>query len=344
MNTMDSISDNPDAWDAAAMAANGHLLQSWRWGQFKSEFGWSVERIAVQAGSRTALAQILFRSKGPISVGYIPRGPIIPADDPELANALTDKIDRVSRQRRSLYTIFETNGPLPYQGNYKQHGFVAGPPRIQPVRTAKVALGSDDEMLAKMRQNTRYSVRLAARRGVVVRPVNEPWGVDDFYRVLRETSDRNEFGIHSARYYQRFLEVFGENALCIFADSEGSLAACVIAARFGSEAIYMYGASSTEFRQHGAAFLLQFEAMKWARDHECGFYDLWGIPVEDPSTVTASGDAIAGSKGDDWRGLYRFKTGFGGEIVSYPPTVERRYSQTGAFLARRIIQQSRGDT
>lgn len=106
----------------------------------------------------------------------------------------------------------------------------------------------------------------------------------------------------------------------------------------------MYGASSSEHRSHGAAFLLQFEAMKWARDAGCLRYDLWGIPMVDPGNVSDTGDSIAGTKGDDWRGLYRFKTGFGGEIVSYPPMLERRYNLVGAFAARRLTKRQRGDT
>jgi lipid II:glycine glycyltransferase (peptidoglycan interpeptide bridge formation enzyme) len=118
----------------------------------------------------------------------------------------------------------------------------------------------------------------------------------------------------------------------------------LISAKFGSEAIYMYGASSSEHRGHGAAFLLQFEAMRWAREAGCAKYDLWGIPMVDPTTMTDTGTTLAGTKGDDWRGLYRFKTGFGGEIVTYPPTLERRYSVLGSFVARRLLGQQRGDS
>jgi peptidoglycan pentaglycine glycine transferase (the first glycine) len=331
-------------WDTAVSEASGHLLQSWTWGEFKSEFGWGVERVHVRAGSGIAVAQILFRARGPVAVGYIPRGPAIPGDDPELASALIAKIDEACRKRHTLYTIFETDQDLPFQGNFKQHGFVLGPQHVQPGRTVKIPLGSDDAILAGMRQNTRYSVRLAGRRGVEIRLPGGRWSIDDFYAMLRETSDRNSFGIHSAAYYRRFLEQFGENAYCGFAESEGNLAAGLICARFGDEAIYMYGASSTEYRQHGAAFLLQFSAMQWAREQGALRYDLWGIPKEDPQTVSDSGDSIAGTKGDDWRGLYRFKTGFGGEIVSYPPCLERRYSQIGSYVARRMISQQRGDS
>jgi lipid II:glycine glycyltransferase (peptidoglycan interpeptide bridge formation enzyme) len=111
----------------------------------------------------------------------------------------------------------------------------------------------------------------------------------------------------------------------------------LIAARFGPEAIYMYGGSSTEHRAHGAAFFLQFEAMRWAREVGCTRYDLWGIPAEDPISTAERGGRVAGTRGDDWRGLYKFKIGFGGEVVSYPPTLERRYRPFLAYFARRAM-------
>ena len=46
-----------------------------------------------------------------------------------------------------------------------------------------------------------------------------------------------------------------------------------IAAVFGDEAIYMYGASSSQERAHGAAFLLQHEMMRWARSRGARRYD-----------------------------------------------------------------------
>ena len=344
MTESDEICRDSARWDEAVLANGGHLLQGWTWGAFKSEFGWDLERVAVSAGERSATAQILFRSRGPVSVGYIPRGPAAPDDDPDLLKVLIQKIDAASRKRRTLYSIFEIDRELPLVETLRKRLFVGGPERIQPARTVKVALLPDEQLLAQMRQNTRYSVRLAIRRNVAVCSGGDCYGVDDFYRLLADTSDRNHFGIHSRAYYARFLELFGDKALSIYAQSDGHLAAALIGARFGDEAIYMYGASSTEHRQHGAAFLLQYEAMRWARDHGCTRYDLWGIPVDDPGSVSDTGDSIAGTRGDDWRGLYRFKTGFGGEIVDYPPCLERRYHRMGAFIARRTIRQQRGDS
>jgi lipid II:glycine glycyltransferase (peptidoglycan interpeptide bridge formation enzyme) len=246
-------------------------------------------------------------------------------------------VDAVCKRRRAVQLIVEPNADLPFTGSFRSEQFVRGPEHYQPSRTVKVPLTDDAALLAQMHQKTRYSVRLAQRRGVEITaaPVSDE-SAGGFYALLQETSNRNEFGIHSAAYYADFLRAFGDQAILLFAAVDGEPAAALIAARFGREAIYMYGASSTLHRAHGAAFALQFEAMRWARSHGCLSYDLWGIPAEDPNTEHSEGDRVAGTKGDDWRGLYKFKVGFGGEIVSYPPTLERRYRPFISFAVRRL--------
>jgi lipid II:glycine glycyltransferase (peptidoglycan interpeptide bridge formation enzyme) len=329
----------PDqAWDHHLCRLGGHLLQSWRWGEFKARHGWSVTRVAVGAPEPQAMAQVLFRHVGPFSVAYIPRGP---AFAPGAAGALRDlfgEIDRICRERRAIHLIVEPDQPLPFTGTYKSEGFVRGPDHFQPGRTVKVPLLEDEALLAQMHQKTRYSVRLAQRRGVgVIRAEGTADDAKTFYQLLQETAERNQFGIHEEAYYRDFLHLFRDDRILLFAEVDGVLGAGLIAARFGKEAIYMYGASSTHHRGHGAAFLLQFEAMRWARAAGCERYDLWGIPSRDPETTASNGDRVPGTHGDDWRGLYKFKVGFGGEIVTYPPTLERRYRPFLSFVARRRL-------
>jgi lipid II:glycine glycyltransferase (peptidoglycan interpeptide bridge formation enzyme) len=330
--------DTRNRWDSQVLRLGGHLLQSWQWGEFKSGHGWEPQRVALDGPEPAASAQILFRRRGPASVGYIPRGPAFREDDAESLRELFRQIDGVCRAHRALYLIVEPNAPLPFRGTYKGEGFVRGPEHVQPSRTVKIPLLDDDRLLGQMHQKTRYSVRLAQRRGVAVeraKPTSD--AIAAFFALLRDTSERNLFGIHEERYYADFLRVFGSDAILLFAHVDGVRAAGLIAARFGPEAIYMYGGSSTEHRAHGAAFFLQFEAMRWAREVGCTRYDLWGIPAEDPISTAERGGRVAGTRGDDWRGLYKFKIGFGGEVVSYPPTLERRYRPFLAYFARRAM-------
>lgn len=315
------------------------MLQSWRWGDFKYRHGWEPERVLVDNADGTAMAQVLFRAKGPVSIGYIPRGPVLSGNAEALWRELWRAIDDIGRRRRAIGVIVEPDAPLPLTGTYRDAGMVKGPAPVQPSRTVKVPLLDDDELLAQMHQKTRYNIRLASRRGVEFRrlPVT-PDSVASFYGIMQDTARRNEFAVHSIDYYADFLDVFGDDALLLGAwNDEDTLTAVLIAAVFGTEGIYMYGASSTTHRAHGAGAAVQFQAMRWARERGATSYDLWGIPDKDPESVAAAGsNQIAGTKGEDWRGLYRFKTGFGGEIVSYPPSLERRYVPLLPGIARRL--------
>lgn len=326
-----------DRWNAALLANGGHLLQSWEWGEFKSRHGWQAERVSVHGADGDGYAQVLFRSKGPISIGYIPRGPIMTGTPDKVWPELRNEIDKAAKSHRAISVIIEPDRHIGLTGTYRNAGVVTGPAHLQPERTVKVPLLEDDAILKQMHSKTRYSVRLAMRRGVEIgrREPDDRAAIDQYYALLQDTAGRNEFAIHSQQYYADFLDVFGEDAFFMFASWEGHLASVIIAAAFGEEAVYMYGASSTEHRGHGASFLLQFEAMKWGRERGCQRYDLWGIPAHDPESLADEDrTSLAGTKGDDWRGIYRFKTGFGGEIVSYPGTLERHYVPVLPWLAR----------
>ena len=76
-------------------------------------------------------------------------------------------------------------------------------------------------------------------------------------------------------------------------------------------------------------YLLQWAAITWAKQQACTDYDLWGIPDADPATLEAEFQ----TRGDGLWGVYRFKRGFGGEIVRsvgafdfvYKPVLYRVY-------------------
>jgi peptidoglycan pentaglycine glycine transferase (the first glycine) len=335
----DNVGVDSSAWDAAVLTQGGHLLQSWRWGAFKKRFGWEVERIAVPREGGDALAQVLFRHKAGMSIGYIPRGPVWPVDDPDAVAALWTRVDEEARRRRTLNIIVEPDRQLPDQSRLGVR-LVPGSEPIQPARSVKVDLLDDQALIAQMHPKTRYNVRLARRRGVATRIAEQ---TDDsiaaFYDMLQDTASRNDFVVHTPDYYREFLRVFGEDACLTFAEIDGKPVAGTVAAVFGDEGIYMYGASSSQGRAHGAAFLLQHETMRWARSRGARRYDLWGIPEYDPeSSVSESGDRLAASTGNDRRGLYEFKTRFGGQIVRYPPPLERVYHPVLASLARRFYR------
>jgi lipid II:glycine glycyltransferase (peptidoglycan interpeptide bridge formation enzyme) len=334
-----SITGDLNAWNAALERLGGHLLQSWEWGSLKARHGWTPRRIHVATADGDALAQVLFRRKGPVSIGYLPRGPAIgQTRNPALLFCrLRSELDAICRANRAISLIVEPDRPLGLPGSYRDVGYVRGPRALQPSLTVKVPLLPDEQLLNQMHPKNRYNVRLAQRRGVVVeRGGGDPASLDVFFDLLRDTAERNAFGIHEKAYYDDVMRTFGDRALMLFGLVDGQVAAGSISAYFGDEAIYLYGASSSKHRAHAAAFLLQYEAMRWAREHGCRRYDLWGIPEDDPGPEEPTGDGMPPTQGEDRRGLRNFKVRFGGEIITYPVPMERRYRPLLAVAARRL--------
>jgi peptidoglycan pentaglycine glycine transferase (the first glycine) len=71
---------------------------------------------------------------------------------------------------------------------------------------------------------------------------------------------------------------------------------------FAGRAYYLYGMSRDLHRELMPNYLLQWEAMKWARAQGCHVYDLWGAPDEF-------------NEADSMWGVFRFKEGLGGYVL-----------------------------
>ena len=147
--------------------------------------------------------------------------------------------------------------------------------------------------------------------------------MNEFYRLLQQTGIRDGFGVHSLEYYSKCYELFSKSGKCILlqAEFDGRALASLMAFTSGHRAWYFYGASSDEERNRMPTYLLQWEAMRWARQCGCLEYDLWGIPDEDESVLETN--FMDHSEGL-W-GVYRFKRGFGGRFVRSVGAWERVY-------------------
>src|SRR5688572_12714354 len=107
MSPMTSVSTEPrtihetpaTGWNNEILPHGGHVLQSWEWGAFKQRHGWQPERISVSTAAGEGHAQVLFRRKGPVSLGYIPRGPVIAGDAEQIWPDLLKEIDKAARRQ-----------------------------------------------------------------------------------------------------------------------------------------------------------------------------------------------------------------------------------------------------
>jgi lipid II:glycine glycyltransferase (peptidoglycan interpeptide bridge formation enzyme) len=148
--------------------------------------------------------------------------------------------------------------------------------------------------------------------------------ISAFHKMMLVTGGRDGFGVHSLEYYRRFYELFRPGDMCelLVAEFEGSLLAALMVARSGKNAYYLYGASTDEDRNRMPTYLLQWEAMRWAKARGCETYDLWGVPDEDEETLEANFE----TRHDGLWGVYRFKRGFGGELKRAAQALDRVYN------------------
>ncbi len=313
-------------WDRFTAAhPYGSLLQSSLWAALKAGFGWRKEVVRwEEAGQLLAGAQLLYRAKwGVLRLAYVPRGPVVDWSDEAAVEPLLREVRRAARRRLALWVWIEPQAEdcPALRALLRNLGWRERKHAVQPPRTILVPLeGTEETLLARMKQKTRYNIRLAMRKGVRVRE----GGLDDlpiFLALMEETGRRDGFSIRPPAYYRRFAELFiPRHAALLLAEVEGEVVAGIIVAAWGRMAYYLYGASSARHRNRMPTYLLQWEAMRWARARGCTVYDLWGIPDEDEATL----EAEFRERRDGLWGVYRFKRGFGGRVVRYVGLWERR--------------------
>jgi lipid II:glycine glycyltransferase (peptidoglycan interpeptide bridge formation enzyme) len=341
MNTSSSIAEQ---WDKVLAAQRGHLLQSWAWGELKSHFGWTAERVQV-AG---AAAQILFR-RLPLgqTIAYIPKGPVVDWSNSEQCRALFAAIRAVAQKRRAIFLKIEPDvlcQPDNSRANaaacvLSQHGFTCAD-TIQPQSSILVDIRGDDEtILSAMKQKTRYNIRLAERKGVTIRQGNKT-DLSIFYDLSRQTAARDGFGIHSRAYYQTAYRLFApQRCVLLLAEFAGEPLAGLMAFCFGQMAYYFYGASANAHRNLMATYLIQWAAIQWAKNQGCATYDLWGIPAVNVDAL----EAEFSNRNDGLWGVYRFKRGFGGQVVKSIGAYDYIYHRPLYRLYRFLKDSSRNN-
>ena len=290
------------------------LLQSALWGRFKERFGWRAQPLQWKAAGAGGTLLALTRSTplGPLI--YVPGGPRHPPTAPAAAGRmLEDLAPAITLQERPTVVRYDLPWPVAEGAPPPSAAgrLYRAPVDVQPTSTVLVPLlGDEDRLLARMKSKTRYNIRLARRRGVTVTVASSRQALGEplagWYRLYRSTAERHRITAHSGAYFATLFElaaaVDAPELFLLSAHYRDELVGGIVVSVCGRMARYLYGASAPRQREAMANYALQWEAMQLAQTHRCRSYDLYGIPpAADPE--------------HPWFGLYRFKTGFGGDIV-----------------------------
>jgi peptidoglycan pentaglycine glycine transferase (the first glycine) len=374
-------------WDALITALpEPHLLQTAEWALTKTYVGWKPNYLVwCEHQGQThlhinqwpanytirAAASVLQRSL-PVSgfsarmrILYAPKGPLFDWEDASLRDQVLADLQHFARKQRAIFLKIDPDvrlddgtsnhveeSPnktgLSIQQNLLSSGWHFSPEQIQFRNTMQIDLTtSETELLERMKQKTRYNIRLAGRKGVTIRR-GTPEDYPILYRMYAETSLRDNFSIRHEAYYRHVWSSFPPPrepspsqpyAQPLIAEVAGEPVAALILFIFARKAWYLYGMSRQIHREKMPNYLLQWEAIRLSRSLGCRVYDLWGAPEVMDHT-------------DPLWGVYRFKEGLGGNRIrflgawDYPvqPLLYRFYTQSMPHLLKLMRRRGQAKT
>jgi peptidoglycan pentaglycine glycine transferase (the first glycine) len=279
-----------------ALNSGAEFLVSCQWADIlKNEE--EIETLGVYDGDK--LVAIFNSIKKDFKFGlvfyYLPRGPVFASDlSAEQILAALQYLISEFKKRQAVFLRVEPRKELP-------HDIKTIPSiNLQPKETLMLDLSlSDKDLLKDFHPKTRYNIRLAEKKGVVIRESNSEADFNKFWSLMTETGERDDFKIHNKKHYHTLATTNPEFIKLFLAESDDKVVAAGLFSFYGDKVTYLHGASSYKSRALMAPYLLQWTVVKIAKNLAYKYYDFYGI------------DEVK------WPGVTRFKTGFGGFKVSY---------------------------
>ena len=340
-------------------AAVGHPIQSWDWGEFKKAFGAVPERIGFfENGKLVRGVQVIFSRlpKTPFTAGYCAKG-FLPD------NSQIDIFKELAKKHRAVFIKAEPDfcRPVPEQApvgaehtkNTKEalHSAlfseedaylvskkaVHGSPVFKEYNFLLDIDKTEEALQASFNSKTRYNIRLAEKRGVTITDNSTEQGIEDYVRLMEETTKRQGFFNHNGQYFKTLFNLFPKDRIRVFeAVYEGQVLTAWILFNFNGRLYYPYGASSNLHREVMPNNLIMWEAIRFGRRQGCSVFDLWGCLGPTPDTK------------DAWYGFHKFTAGYSPRLMQYIGTYDFVYKPclyklfTAAdTLRRRLLQRKK---
>ncbi len=285
-----------------------HPLQSWSWGEARKEMGIEVLRIAeFSKGELENVYQLTFH-KIPYThfkIGYLPRSTWpskkvleFIADYSKKNGVIFVKIEPYVQRKNFQFSIFNFQSNSNFQLLKSKHPLF--PQWTQIIDLTK----TEEKLLKNMHRKTRYNIRLAQKKGVIVKEMPNEEGFKIFSKLYFETCKRQKYFGHSLRYHRIVWNNLKNNiAHILVAFYQQTPLAAYELFFFKDTFYYPYGGTSLKYRNLMASNLLMWEAIRLGKKLGAKKFDMWGsLPPDYKQT-------------HPWAGFTRFKQGYGGELV-----------------------------
>lgn len=285
---------------------SNHPLQSSQWAEFRK--AWGNEVVKTPYGHITIHRTPITGHK----ISIFEKGPVP-------SQKMLDDLKKFGKKHNLIFVKLEPNfgWELPIT-NYqlqiksklinllKQNGTVPGKTLFTPTTFWIDLTKTEEELLSSFHPKTRYNIRYAEKKEVIVREDNSKKAFNKYLELMRETVERQGFYAHSEKYHRLMWKYLHESLIInhkspiahlLTATYKGETLTTWIVFVYDKFLYYPYGASTDKYKELQANSLMMWEAIKFGKKIGCTTFDLWGR--------------------EEGKGFTRFKEGFNPKVVEF---------------------------
>jgi len=329
---------NKNEWESFLINCKDKtFLQSWSWSKFNQALGKKIWRLGVYKNSELlavcSVAKI--RAKRGIYL-LIEHGPVVEHKEQEknyeIMKDLLEYLKMLAKEEKANFIrvcpIWERNRENIQL--FKTFGFRQAPIHEHPEVSWVLDIDkSEDKLLTNMRKTTRYLIRQGLKNyDIQIIKSKNIQDIDIFNKLYLKTGKRGGFVPFSFSFLQNEFKIFSEDdeILLLLGKYKKEVVAGAMIIFWQNSAFYHQGASLRKYSKMPVSYLLQWEAIKEAKNRGLKHYSFWGIAPENKIN-------------HPWKGLTLFKKGFGGEKQEYVATQD--FITSKKYWLNYVIEHSR---
>ncbi|MDO4508204.1 MAG: peptidoglycan bridge formation glycyltransferase FemA/FemB family protein [Candidatus Saccharibacteria bacterium] len=312
------------------------FLQTKEIANLREQSGWTPYYLAALEKNKILAATMMVAK--PTFLGkstfFAPGGPLLDLENEKIANFFLKNLKNFVKTHNGLNLIIDPYYELierDINGNPVKNGFnrksalknlekqglkeVKDPSDPKYLFALNLENRKEDELFASFKQNTRNLIRRTERQGAKIR-ILEKKDLKELKKITEKTADRRNFADRSLDYYEKMYDLFSPKNEIKFLLAEVEIngkmtpLSTAMFMTYGDEVIYLFSGSDEKYmKTYNAQYLIQWEMIKFALKNgfkRYNFYGIKGLPDEKKPGY----------------GIYRFKKGFGGQVIELVGTYE----------------------
>ncbi len=268
-----------------------HPLQSLEWEKARKQMG--IETIRID--NYLITIHKVFKN---LKIGYLARSSFP-------SNKTLDKLYLFGKKNNLIFIKIEPYVENDSKFKIKNLKLTKSSHPLFPDWTQIIDLKkTEEDLLKSFHPKTRYNIKLAIKKGVVVKEESNDQGFETFIKLYFETCKRQKYLGHNYQYHKIvWNNLKNKIAHILVAYYNNTPIAAYQLWYMDRISYYVYGGTSNLYRNVMAANLLMWEAIKLGKKLGAEKFDMWGSLAPNYSL------------NHPWSGFTRFKQGYGTQFV-----------------------------